>query len=437
MGKSTLVRLFCEQHNINLLQLDFETVKLREIENDTSFSIKKVLQEIELVVGEKIDDHSLLFLDEVQQQPKVINRLRYFYEKRPDLRVIAAGSLLEVAMASERFSMPVGRVQYYQLGPMTFSEFLMAKGEEIFLEQFNSITLQDGTHATWIEHGANLLKEYYYTGGMPEAVWCWIDGGDQDEVREIHNSIIQTYRDDIPKYARNKEYSRVMDVFEYTVANLGKKVVFSDVAAVHSRSVKSAIDLLSKAGVIIKVTFNYCNGLPLSAGTSPADLKLFFLDIGLYNALHETRWKDIFTLSPDTLITKGVMAEQFIAQHLKFINEASLSTELYYWLNKKRKGAAEVDFIYTHAGEIVPIEVKAGKAGKIKSIWKYIEEKKAQYVVKFDLMERKQRLAEIHHKVPSPDSEELRSNLIGLPLFEIENLDNYLEEATGGSQWNY
>lgn len=436
-GKSTLVRLFCEQHNINLIELDFETVKLREIENDTSFSIKKVLQEIELLAGKKIDGPSLLLFDEVQQQPKVINRLRYFYEKRPDLRVVAAGSLLEVTMDAARFSMPVGRVEYYHLGPMTFTEFLLAKGEEIFLEQFNAISLQDGTQGTWIDHGATLLKEYYYTGGMPEAIQCWIDGGDQQDVREVHHSLIQTYRDDIPKYAKHNEYSRVMDVFEYAVANPGKKVVFSDVAAVHSRSVKAAIDLLAKAGVIIKVTFNYCNGLPLSAGTSPADLKLFFLDIGLYNALHETRWKDIFTLPSDRLLTKGAMAEQFIAQHLKYMNETRSTPELYYWLNRKRKGAAEVDFIHSRGGEIFPIEVKAGKTGKIKSLWKYIEEKNPRFVVKFDLMERKQRLAEIHHKVPSADSqEELSSNLVGLPLFEIENLEKYLDEATGGSAWN-
>lgn len=341
VGKSTLVHLFCQQHDIGLIELDFETVKLRQIENDTSFSIEKVIQEIELVSLKKVESNSLLFFDEVQLQPRVINRLRYFYEKRPELRVIEAGSLLEVTMDAARFSMPVGRVQYYQPGPMTFSEFLIAKKEDIFLDRFNSMTLEDESDSTWLEQGASLLKEFYYTGGMPEAVKCWTEGGDHEEVRDIHNSIIQTYRDDIPKYTSNKEYSRVMDVFEYTAANLGNKVVFSDVAAVHSKSVKSAIDLLAKAGVITRTTFNYCNGLPLSAGTNPATVKLFFLDIGLYNTMHDTRWADIFSLSSEKLLTKGVMAEQFIAQHLKFINSKNPAPELYYWLYNKRKGAAE------------------------------------------------------------------------------------------------
>lgn len=430
VGKSTLVRLFCQKHDIDLIELDFETVKLRQIENDTSFSVEKVLQEIELAARKKVNDRSLIFFDEVQRQPKVINRLRYFYEKRPELRIIAAGSLLEIAMEAARFSMPVGRVQYYQLGPMSFSEFLTAKKEDIFLEQLHERTLQDESDASWLEQGADLLKEYYYTGGMPEVVQGWIDGGDHEEVRDIQNSIIQTYRDDIPKYTSNKEYSRVIDVFEYTAANLGGKVIFSNIAPVHSNSVKSAIDLLAKAGVIIKTTFNYCNGLPLSAGTNPATLKLFFLDIGLYNALHETRWGDLFSLSSDKLLTKGNMAEQFIAQHLKYLNSKTPAPELYYWLNNKRKGAAEVDFIYSHGGSIFPIEVKAGKTGKIKSLWKYIELKKPDYVVKFDLMERRERLTSITHKVSSAVMEkELKSNLIGLPVFEVEKLNYYLENV--------
>ena len=428
MGKSTLVRLFCQQYDIDLIELDFETVKLRQIENDTSFSVEKVIQEIELVSRKKIGNNSLLFFDEVQLQPKVINRLRYFYEKRPDLRVIAAGSLLEVTMDAARFSMPVGRVQYYQLGPMTFSEFLMAKKEDIFLERFNAITLEDESDSTWLELGTNLLKEFYYTGGMPEAVKCWTEGGDHEDVRDIQNSIIQTYRDDIPKYTSNKEYSRVMDVFEYTAANLGDKVVFSNIAAAHSNSVKLAIDLLAKAGVITRTTFNYCNGLPLSAGTNPSTMKLYFLDIGLYNALHDMRWSDIFGLSSEKLITKGAMAEQFIAQHLKFINSKNPTPELYYWLNNKRKGAAEIDFIYSYGGDIFPVEVKAGKTGKIKSLWKYIEIKSPKYVVKFDLMERRNRVSKINHKQPSSALErELTSHLIGLPLFEVEKLNRYLE----------
>ncbi len=429
VGKSTLVRLFCQEHQIHLIELDFETIKLRQIETDTSFSIQKVIQEIELVSGERISDSSLLFLDEVQAQPRVINRLRYFYEKMPHLRVIAAGSLLEVEMNAAKFSMPVGRVQYLQLGPMTFSEFLRAKGEEIFLQQWEERTLRDESDAAWLEYGAGLLKEYYYTGGMPEVVQSWVERGDHKEVRDIHNAILQSYRDDIPKYATGKGSSRVSDVFEYTAAHLGEKVIFSDVSSVHSGSVRSAIDLLSKAGVIIKTAYTHCNGLPLSAGTELSIMKLFFLDVGLYNAMLGTRWEDIFNLPSEKLQTKGSMAEQFVAQHLKHIDANTPVSELYYWLNNKRKGAAEIDFIYSLGGRILPIEVKAGKTGKIKSLWTYIAIRRPEYVLKFDLMERRERVAAITHKVQQGEgSEELKSSLIGLPLFEIEKITEYLED---------
>lgn len=391
--------------------------------------MEKVLQEIELQTQKKITQESLIFFDEVQLQPKVINRLRYFYEHRPDLRVIAAGSLLEVTMEAERFSMPVGRVEYFQLGPMTFTEFLMAKDEAIFLNQLKEKNIHDQSDETWLVHGETLLKEYYYTGGMPEAVHCWINGGSEADIRAIHNSILETYKDDIPKYTTKTENLRVTEVFEYTAANLGNKVIFSDIAKTHSNNIKKAIDLLAKAGVITKTNFNYCHGLPLSAGKDHSTMKLYFLDIGLYNALHETRWSDIFSLSSEKLLTKGNMAEQFIAQHLKFLEPQKNLNELYYWLNNKKKGAAEIDFIYSYAGNILPIEVKAGKTGKIKSLWNYIEQKKPEYVIKFDLMKREKRVSEVSHKLSSTEtSVQLKSKLIGLPLFEVEKLNNYLGE---------
>lgn len=429
VGKSTLVRLFCQKLQINLIELDLEIIKLRQIENNTSFSIDKVLEEIELVSGRKITDRSLLFFDEVQGQPRVINRLRYFYENRPDLRLIAAGSLLEVTLDALRFSMPVGRVQYLQLGPMTFSEFLLAKQEHVFLEQLEKRGIHDESDATWIEYGSHLLKEYYYVGGMPEAVQCWINGGKKEDVRDIHHAILQTYRDDIPKYSSNKAYERASDVFKYTGAHIGEKVVFSDISAAHSSSVRSAIDLLAKAGVIIKTVHTSCNGLPLAAGIEPATMKLFFLDIGLLNAMHGTRWSDLFSLPSEHLLTKGNMAEQFIAQHLKGTDMKNPSSELYYWLHNRRKGAAEIDFIHSYSGTIIPIEVKAGKTGKIKSLWKYIEQRQPGLVVKFDLMERRKRVSDITHKaLDTGGAHDLRSTLLALPLFEVERLTENLED---------
>ncbi|MDA3941101.1 MAG: DUF4143 domain-containing protein [Spirochaetia bacterium] len=264
---------------------------------------------------------------------------------------------------------------------------------------------------------------------MPEAVKVYCDGGSFEEVKAIHESIIQTYRDDIPIYTKSGQSSNVNDLFEYTAAHLGEKVIFSDVSNTHSSRVKKAINLLSKAGVILKTTFNNCNGLPLKAGEDDKICKLYFLDIGLYNAMMGIRWSDIFQLNPEDLIIKGKMAEQFIAQHLKYLTPQSPNSGLYYWLSEKRKGAAEVDFIIAFNNRILPVEIKSGKTGKMKSLWQYIAKKNADYSIRMDLAYRKSYTSEVSHKILlKGQMVDAQSVLLALPLFLIEYLSKFLEE---------
>jgi len=429
VGKSTLVRLFCEKYEIDLVEINFEKIKLKEIDESDFFSIDKVVQEIEVKLGKKIGMGSCLFLDEIQAQPLVLNRLRYFYEDKPGLKVIAAGSLMEVVLNNEDFSMPVGRVVYHELGPMTFTEFLLAKEENIFLDQLQNADINNTLLEAALQKGIELLKEYYFVGGMPEAVKLYCNGGSFEEISEIHQSIIQTYRDDIPKYSKAGQSSNINDLFEYTAAHLGEKVIFSDVTNTHSSRVKKAINLLAKAGVILKTTYNNCNGMPLKAGEDDNICKLFFLDIGLYNAMMGVRWSDLFQLNPEELLIKGKMAEQFIAQHLKFLNPQNPNAGLYYWLSEKRKGAAEVDFVIAFNSRILPVEIKSGKTGKMKSLWQYIAKKSADYVVRMDLAFRKNYLSRVSHKVyVKGEMVNASSLLIALPLFCIEYLPEYLED---------
>jgi predicted AAA+ superfamily ATPase len=404
-------------------------MKLKEINESDFFSIDRVIKEIEVKLGKKIGMDSCLFLDEIQAQPLVLNRLRYFYEDMPGLKVIAAGSLMEVVLNNENFSIPVGRVVYHELGPMTFTEFLLAKKENIFLDQLHNANISNPLLEAAFQKGIELLKEYYFVGGMPEAVKVYCDGGSFEEVKAIHESIIQTYRDDIPIYTKSGQSSNVNDLFEYTAAHLGEKVIFSDVSNTHSSRVKKAINLLSKAGVILKTTFNNCNGLPLKAGEDDKICKLYFLDIGLYNAMMGIRWSDIFQLNPEDLIIKGKMAEQFIAQHLKYLPPQSPNSGLYYWLSEKRKGAAEVDFIIAFNNRILPVEIKSGKTGKMKSLWQYIAKKNADYSIRMDLAYRKSYTSEVSHKILlKGQMVDAQSVLLALPLFLIEYLSKFLEE---------
>lgn len=436
VGKSTLVRKLCESLKMDLVEINLEIKKIKELENTDNFQIERVVDEIQVLTGARLTENSLLFLDEVQEQPIALNRLRYFYEDLPGLRVIAAGSLLEVVMEKESFSMPVGRVEYFHLGPMTFYEFLHAKGEHVALEQLQQLsTERPPTHALHLK-AADLLKEYYYVGGMPEAVKTFVATGDRTRVRKVQISIIQSYRDDIPKYTKGKQGKLVLDVFEYTAANLGQdKVIFSKISGKNSKLVREAIDLLSMAGVVHKVSHSNCSELPLSAGSDGSSIKLFFLDVGLYNATQQVGWSDLFYLSAEQLLTKGSMAEQFVAQHLKFLTPDGQRRDLYYWLREQKKGAAEVDFVLPLNSVIYPVEVKSGASGKMRSLWQYIAEKKTKHAIRVDLKLRKKLISDIDHQIKTKDGiSRVKCKLLGVPVYATESLHSLVSEAVSESR---
>ena len=428
VGKSTLVKLFCKEVGLELIEINLEKNKIKELENETRFSILRVLEEIEVISGKKINQNSLVFLDEIQSQPISFNRLRYFYEEKPELKIIAAGSLLEVSLDKESFSMPVGRVEQYHLGPMTFLEFLKVKNEDIVLEQILKLNKKIAPTEALNLKAIELLKEFYFIGGMPECVNEFIKTRDFKKVREIQIDLLNTYREDIPKYTQRKQGERVEEVFEYTPLHLGEKVQFTNISTAHSEKIKEAIQLLTKAHIIYPAFHNSCTGLPLKAGADLAVFKLYFLDVGLYNAKTGLEWKDFLNLNSEELITKGKMAEQFIAQHLYFREPRQIS-ELYYWLRGGKKNAAEVDFIISNGTNIYPLEVKAGSTGKMRSLWQYVYEKKPKMALKFDLAHRGNPLSINSFSVQTNEGiKSIECPLISAPLYAIENLQNYLSD---------
>ncbi len=430
VGKSTLVKMLSQELELDLVEINLEKKTIGQFNNKDDFSIEKVISEIQIATKTRITKNSLLFLDEVQAQPSALNALRYFYEDRPGLKVIAAGSLLEVVANKNNFGMPVGRVEYYYLGPMTFSEFLLALGEDILEEEIRQIGLQHPATSTLQRQAIEFLKEFYYVGGMPEAVKTYAKNRDYLEVRDVQNSLLQTYKDDIPKYSKGREFNNILAVMDYSIHNLGKKVVFSHVLKkTHSTYVKQAIESLALANVIYRTCHNSCSGLPLSAGEDPDIFKLYFLDIGLYNCYMELGWSDLYKLTPDLLLTKGNMAEQFVAQHLAFRQPKKELSKLYYWLRNGKSSAAEVDFVFSHQSKIYPLEVKSGNSGKLRSLWQFVLEKGTKRALRVDLSFRKQATARISHKMVSPAGvQEVNCELIGLPLYAIENLSNFVDE---------
>jgi len=283
VGKSTLVRQAAAEHDLVLNEVNLE----RHLDLDSVFASLDVVHiraELEAIVGRSLTaPRALLFLDEIQATPRALPALRYLYEDLPEVPVIAAGSLLEFALAEHSFSMPVGRVEYYHLGPMTFREYLLAMQPDLcrYLD-----SLQFDTPAPEAAHKQLLarLRQYLLTGGMPEAVQALVDSGSLEAAAAVHRSIVSTYEDDFAKYAQQRELALLQRVFRLLPRFVGQKVKYVSFSREdRSRDVKAAIAMLSKARVCSQVFASHCSGVPLDADINELAYKLLFLDVGLMN----------------------------------------------------------------------------------------------------------------------------------------------------------
>ena len=359
VGKSTLVRLFAERCGRPLAEVNLE----RHTDLASAFARNDpahLLNVLEALPGiGPIHPDGLLFLDEIQSVPEALSALRYLREDLGQLAVLAAGSLLDFLLADYRGSMPVGRIAYLHMGPMSFSEFLDAVGAESLAREVASFEMERGLDPALHERLTELLRTYFFTGGMPEAVQVFARSRRLRDVGEVHASIIDTYREDLPKYAGSRSLPRIVNVFNFAARNVGRKVKY-----IHfSREDKAAttradIELLCMARVLSKVVHSHCNGLPLQADADPRAYKLVFMDVGLMNAVCGLGWNAIERMDEKRLVNEGAMAEQFIGQHLQGLLARSPNRELTYWLREGRTANAEVDYVAAFDGRIVPIEVK-------------------------------------------------------------------------------
>ena len=428
VGKSTLVELFAEDQQQVLLNINLE----RYPELAPVFATKdpqQVLQQIEFLPKvPKINNNSLLFLDEIQAIPEAIPTLRYFYEDKPDLPVISAGSLLEFALSDHSFSMPVGRVQYLHMGPMTFFEFLVAQGEDKLYQLLTEYQLGQEISELVHQRLLKLLRSYYFIGGMPEAVAVFADTQSYREVSEVHQSIIETYREDFPKYSGSRNLSRMVHVFNFVARNIGTKVKYSNISS-HDQSatIKKDLDLLCMARVISKVVHSHCSGIPPQADIEEKIYKLLFLDVGLMNSICGLNWQVLSQFDELKLINDGAIAEQFIGQHLQNLLNNTSNRELNYWLREGRSSNAELDYVIALNGQIIPIEVKAGATGSLKSLHQFMGEKQSPVAVRFDASLPS--IQDINAKIQQKTGDKnVKYPLLSLPLYLVERLDSIVEE---------
>jgi predicted AAA+ superfamily ATPase len=423
VGKSTLVELFAKQSQQKLFNVNLE----RYPELSQVFSSKEpeqILQQIEALPRmDRISNEMLLFLDEIQAVPEAIPALRYFYEDRPELPVISAGSLLEFALSEHQFSMPVGRIQYLHIGPMTFTEFLAALNEDKLYQFVMHYEFGQEIGVVIHQRLLQLLRCYYFVGGMPEAVAIFADTRSYREVSEVHNSIIETYREDFPKYAGSRNLNRMLNVFNFAARNVGIKVKYSNISKLdQSVSLKKDIEILSMARVINKVVHSHCTGLPLQADIEEKVYKLLFLDVGLMNAICGLNWRNISQLDDIKLINEGTIAEQFIGQHLQAALAETPNRELTYWLREGRSSNAEVDYVIALEGNIIPIEIKSGATGSLKSLHQFMGNKQIPVAIRFDAS--LPRLNDINTIINiGKQRKEISYPLISLPLYLVERLN--------------
>ncbi len=370
VGKTYAVKsLAAAEFQQQLVTIDFEKTPLLAKIFTQDLHPQRILSELELVTGQTITPgKTLLFFDEIQQCPEALMSLRYFFEEIPDLHLIAAGSLLEFVLSD--ISFPVGRVQFLNVYPLNFIEFLMAIGRENLAEllQEKPKVLSETVHEVLRQE----VIRYFIVGGMPEAVQAFVDSGSFRESQAVHRELLISFQNDFAKYAPRANHLCLAEVFSSVAKSVGNQIKYSHLAGDFSGpTIKNAFTLLSMAQVITPIPSCSPPVLPLEASSHMKTFKAAFLDIGLMQSMCGFPI-DIHDLNENLLsVYRGGVAEQFVAQELRFIQEQG---KLYYWQRLEKSSTAEVDFLAVKQGQVIPVEVKSGVSGRLRSLHLFLEQ---------------------------------------------------------------
>lgn len=393
VGKSTAVRHLAERFE-SYVEINFEKqasfIPLFQVKD---IDVKKIVSQIAAMAGKRIvPGKTLLFLDEVQACPESIMSLWFFKEDLPELHVVAAGSLLEFTL-EDLPSFGVGRIHSMFMFPMTFDEFLIANGEGLLMEARNGATSSQPLPQPLYEKLVGLIRTFMLVGGMPEAVAKWVETHDYLACQEIQDDIVVTYEDDFPKYRKKIDPTLLRNTMRSTAVQATKKFVCSAVEGNYKAAeVKKALDMLTKAGIVIPVTHSDGNGLPLGSEADKSYQKMLLLDTGLMLRLLNMTTGDISELTEQILtsdiadlVNKGPMAEMLAGIELLHYRTPNIRHEIYYWQRQAKNSQAEVDFLSSYHQTVLPIEVKAEKQGGMKSLWIFLRERKLTNAIRCSL----------------------------------------------------
>lgn len=407
VGKSSMIEAFGKKKFKNCLTINFElspeykkcfnTLKPQEICNALS-----VIAQQAIISGE-----TLLFLDEIQDCPEAIQALRYFKEQMPQLHVIGAGSLLELALNQAEYRMPVGRVSFLYLYPLSFKEFLLAYNPEV-IPCLEKATPKKPLPEAMHEHLLKQLQLYVWLGGMPEVVNDYQSNTNLQNVQALQASIIETYEKDFGHYRDVASPADLQHCFRQAPLFIGQQIKYNKINPdARSRDLKEALSGLEAASVIHRIRATSAQGLPLDATINEKKFKLNFVDVGLVKRFNQLD-AHLLLKQDLMLLNQGALAEQFVGQELLAYAPSYEKAKLYFWA-RDANAIAEVDYVVVNGADIFPIEVKSGKLGRLRSLHQYLSERDCKVGVRISQL---------------PLS--LDNNILSVPLYMMSELSRLL-----------
>lgn len=414
-GKTYIIRHLAQESGRHLVELNFE--KHPEYgELFESNDPRVILGILELMLGADIDpERSILFLDEVQACAEIIGKLRWFYEELPALPVVAAGSLLEFAMDEYNESLPVGRVTYMYLYPLTFTEFLWAMGEEKLADHLQEVrrtlVLPEALHRKYLEY----YRQYTIIGGMPEVVRSWNEYRKIQRCLEIQKDLLTSYQDDFNKYRKRVPAEVLRKAMNSVAYQLGGRFIYTSVDRdMRQAQIKVAVEMLEKAGICKRVYHSAGQGIPLGSQKKDLIFKTIFLDCGLAMSILGLQPLTSSQLEEVMWANKGAMAEQVVGQSMLAAHSHD-HDDLFYW-QQIGSGNGEIDYLAQDGDHVLPIEVKSGVSGSMKSLHSFMENRKLGQAIRFDLNPPSMQDVNVKTTKGKP----VRYMLLSLPLYMAE-----------------
>lgn len=385
VGKSSAIRNLGKSFT-HFIEINFDEKKEWTTLFESTQNLDALLEQISIIENTPIiENETLLFLDEIQTSLPAIHLLRYFYERKPNLHVIAAGSLLEFAL-KDLPSFGVGRIRSLFMYPISFHEFLLAHNEERLLEKTKEaspiLPLPELLHQKLIAY----YKKFLIIGGMPEAVKSYVISKDLLEVQRILDDLILSIQADFTKYKKRIEPIKIAEVFANVVLQQGEKFTYTyPNATLNNQQIKEILQLLEMAGLVHFVTHTAANGIPLGAEINPKKRKIILFDTGIYQRILKLDISQLLTLENLTVINKGNIAELSVGLELIKNKSPYEKTNLYYWQRESKNSQAEIDYVIQQKEEILPLEVKAGTKGAMQSMFLFLEEKNKDKGIRISL----------------------------------------------------